>query len=100
MKKEFKFLDNPYALEMNASAEADGGFMKCAGTVFQERNQCEGVFKLTKYAWEVANKKAQGKSLEEVLVNGSIDALIAELYIRPIPDGFTYVVDHRFFENL
>jgi hypothetical protein len=57
---------------------------------------------LTQLAWEKANQKAKDKqrNLDEVLVDGCIQALKAELYIREIPEGFAYVTDHRFFENL
>jgi hypothetical protein len=101
MKEDFKFVNQSYALEMNAAAEPDGDFQKCPGVVSYGGAQHKGVFKLTKAAWETANKKAQErkKSLDQILVEGCIGALKAELYIRPIPDGFNYVVDHRFFES-
>ena len=63
----------------------------------------ERIGRLTQLAWEKANQKAKDKQrpLDEVLVDGCVQALKAELYIpREIPDGFTYVTDHRFFENL
>ena len=102
MKKDFTFIDKSFALEMNGSTEAEGEFQKCSGVVLGEGVQHKGVFKLTKFAWEAANKKAQekNKSFAEILIDGCIDALKAELYIRPIPEGFTYVVDHRFFDSL
>ena len=102
MKREFKFINRALALDMDGSAEAEGDYQKCPAIVVDSGTQRRGVFKLTKSAWEMVQKKAQGthKPLAEMLVNGCIDALIAELYIRPIPEGFDYVVDHRFFENL
>jgi hypothetical protein len=101
MKKQFKFLNKTFELEMTASAEAEGDFMKCAGTVYNDGLAQKGVFKLTQAAWQAVNRKAQesGRPLEEKLVEGCVDALRAELYIRPIPDGFSYVVDHRFFDK-
>ena len=102
MKREFKFINRTLALEMDGSAETDGDYQKCGAIVFENGNQRKGGFKLTKFAWETLQKKAQERRqpLTEMLVNGCTDALIAELYIRPIPEGFNYVVDHRFFENL
>lgn len=102
MKKDFRFIDKNFALEMDSSAEAEGDFQKCQGVVLGGGVQHKGTFKLTKFAWEAATRKAQEKKkpLAEILVDGCIDALRAELYIRPIPDGFSYVVDHRFFESL
>jgi hypothetical protein len=101
MRKDFNFIDKSFALDMDALAEADGDFQKCIGTVFHRETQRKGIFKLTKVAWETAHKKAQEKRkpLAEILVDACIKALIAELYIRPVPDGFNYVVDHRFFED-
>ncbi len=101
MRKTFKFIDKMFELEMGPSAEADGDFFKCAGTVFNEGQAQKGTFKLTKVAWEAVNRKAQEtqRPLEERLVEGCIDALKAELYIRAIPDGFSYVVDYRFFDK-
>ena len=102
MKKEFQFLAKRYSLSMESSAEVEGNFHKCAGKVHNGRTTCNGIFKLTQLAWEKANQKAKDKQrpLDEVLVDGCVQALKAELYIREIPDGFTYVTDHRFFENL
>ncbi|HEU0046083.1 MAG TPA: hypothetical protein VFQ43_00595 [Nitrososphaera sp.] len=102
MKKDFKFIDKSFALEMDGSAETEGDFQKCRSVVLGGGVQHKGIFKLTKFAWEAANKKAQEKKkpLVEILIDGCIDALKAELYIRPIPEGFSYIVDHRFFESL
>jgi hypothetical protein len=101
MRKEFRFLDRKFELEMGASAEAEGDFFKCEGTVSYDRQTRKGTFKLTKVAWDAVNRKAQEsqRPLDEKLVEGCIDALKAELYIRQIPDGFSYVVDHRFFDK-
>lgn len=87
---------------MDGSAETEGDFQKCRSVVLGGGVQHKGIFKLTKFAWEAANKKAQEKKkpLVEILIDGCIDALKAELYIRPIPEGFSYIVDHRFFESL
>ena len=102
MKQDFKFLNQTYGLEMNTTAEPEGDFQKCSGIVSHGGAQHKGVFKLTKTAWETANKKVQErkKPLDQILVEGCVGVLKAELYIRPIPDGFNYVVDHRFFEGL
>jgi hypothetical protein len=102
MKREFKFINRTLALEMDGSAETDGDSQKCPAIVFDSGNQRRGIFKLTKFAWETLQKKAveTRKPLAEMLVSGCTDAVIAELYIRPIPEGFNYVVDHRFFENV
>lgn len=102
MKREFKFVNRTFALEMDGSAETEGEYQKCPAIVFDGGTQRRGAFKLTKFAWETLQKKAQEthKPLAEMLVNGCTDSLVAELYIRPIPEGFNYVVDHRFFENL
>src|SRR5262245_65472663 len=102
MKREFKFLSRTFALEMDGSAETDGDYQKCPAIVFDNGNQRKGGFKLTKFAWETLQKKAQDmrKPLAEMLVSGCINALVAELYIRLIPERFSYVVDYRFFENV
>ncbi len=102
MKREFKFVNRTLALEMDGSSEAEGDFQKIGATFIDNGIQHRGIFKLTKFAWEVVQKKLQEKQnpLTEILLRGCIDALIAELYIRPIPEGFSYIVDHRFFENL
>jgi hypothetical protein len=102
MKREFKFIKRTFALEMDGSAETEGEYQKCPAIVFDGGTQRRGCFKLTKFAWETLQKKAQEthKPLAELLVNGCTDSLVAELYIRSIPEGFNYVVDHRFFESL
>lgn len=102
MKKEFGFLEKRCSLAMDSSTESDGNFQKCVGSVYNGRIECRGVFKLTQLAWKTANEKAQvnDQPLDEVLVNGCMGVLKAELYIREISDGFIYVVDHRFFEKL
>ena len=101
MKKAFQFVDKRFELEIGADAEAEGDFHKCAGTVFHGDQVRKGTFKLTKVAWETVNRKAQDsdRPLDEKLADGCVDVLRAELYIRPIPDGFSYVVDHRFFDK-
>jgi hypothetical protein len=101
MKKEFHFTDKRFELEMGAEAEAEGDFQKCPGTVLHNGQAHKGIFKLTKVAWETVNRKATESSrpLDEKLTEGCVDVLRAELYIRPIPEGFSYVVDHRFFDK-
>lgn len=101
MKKAFRFIDRVFELEMTTSAATEGDFHKCAGKVYHAGKELKGVFKLTKQAWESVGKKSTEKHrpLDEDLVDGCIDVLKAELYIRPIPDGFSYVVDYRFFDK-
>jgi len=101
MRKEFQFIDKRFELEMGSNAEAEGDFQKCPGTVLHGGQAHKGIFKLTKVAWETVNRKAQesARPLDEKLTEGCVDVLRAELYIRPIPDGFSYVVDHRFFDK-
>ena len=101
MKKAFQFMDKRFELEMGGVAEVDGDFQKCAGTVVHQDQAHKGVFKLTKVAWETVNRKAteSARPLDEKLTEGCVDVLRAELYIRPIPEGFSYVVDHRFFDK-
>jgi len=101
MKKAFQFVDKQFELEMAGDGEAEGDFQKCPGTVFHGGHTHKGVFKLTKVAWETVNNKAMesARPLDEKLTEGCVDVLRAELYIRPIPDGFSYVVDHRFFDK-
>jgi hypothetical protein len=101
MKKQFRFMDKQFELEMGTSAEADGDFFKCEGTVFYDKKMHRGIFKLTRAAWDAVNRKAQEhqRPLDEKLLDGCIDALKAELYIRQIPEGFSYVVDYRFFDK-
>lgn len=101
MKKAFQFLDKRFELEMSATPEPEGEFQKCLGTVVHNDQAHKGFFKLTKVAWETVNRKAQesARPLEEKLTEGCVDVLRAELYIRSIPEGFSYVVDHRFFDK-
>jgi hypothetical protein len=101
MQKEFRFSGKRFQLAMGTSSETEGDFFKCQGTVFLDGKAHHGVFKLTKVAWDTVNLKAQEEQrpLDEKLVEGCVDALKAELYIRSIPDGFSYVVDHRFFDK-
>ena len=102
MKKEFQFLEKHYTLSMENWVEVDGKFHKFAGNVHNGRATCKGHFKLTQLALDKANRIAKDNQwpLDRVLVEGCIQVLRAELYIREIPDGFTYVTDHRFFEDL
>jgi hypothetical protein len=102
MQRRFRFLNKEYALEISSSAEGDGEFKKCQAVVSFEGKAHHGVFRLTKPAWDAATEKAQGQKrpLEDILTDGAIGVLKAELYIRSVPDGFAYVVDHRYFENL
>jgi len=102
VKREFKFINRSLALDMDGSSESEGEYQKCPAIVVDGGTKRQGDLKLTKFAWEVVQKKSadKQKSIAEILVTGGIDALVAELYIRAIPEGFSYVVDHRFFENL
>jgi len=102
MKKGFQFLEKPYTLSMESWVEVDGKFHKFAGEVHGGPATCKGHFKLTELALEKANQIAKGNQwpLDRVLVEGCIQVLKAELYIREIADGFSYVTDHRFFEDL
>jgi hypothetical protein len=101
MKKDFRFQSKSYVLEIKDSVEAEGDFKKCPVWVTCDGKRVQGVFKLTSHAWDAALKKAQGKgqSLEGVLAEAAVGVLKAELYIRQIPEGFSYVVDHRFLEG-
>jgi len=102
MKKEFQFLEKHYTLSMESWVEVDGKFHTFAGKVHNGRATCKGHFKLTQLALEKANQIAKDNQwpLDRVLVEGCIQVLKAELYIREISDGFSYVTDHRFFEDL
>ena len=102
MEKRFRFLKKEYALQIGGSAEADGDFKRCSAIVSYEGKAHQGIFKLTPAAWDFATRKSQERNrpLEDILGEAGVAALKAELFIRRIPDGFTYVVDHRFFENL
>lgn len=102
MKKEFQFLERRYTLSMESWVEVDGKFHKFAGEVHNGRATCKGHFKLTQLALDNANQIAKDNQwpLDRVLVEGCIQVLKAELYIREIADGFSYVTDHRFFEDL
>jgi hypothetical protein len=101
MKKEFDFFGQPYTLEMDGDAEAEGDFRLFKAVVTRTGATRKGVFKLTKSAWEAVNRKAEKvqRPLDENLVEGCIDAIKAELYIRPLPDEFSYLLDHRYFEK-
>ena len=102
MKKAFRFMSRDYILGIEGSVEAEGDFKKCLAWLGTGGKEHQGVFKLTTPAWDLAHQKAkqQNRALEDILADGGIAALKAELHIRPIPDGFSYVVDHRFFEKL
>ncbi len=102
MKKKFHFLEKHYTLSMENWGEVDGKFHKFEGKVHNGRATCKGHFKLTQLALEKVNQVAKDNqwSLDRVLVEGCIQVLRAELYIREIPNGFSFVTDHRFFENL
>jgi hypothetical protein len=102
MQTHFHFFNKEFALTIHGSADADGEFRKCQAVVSFNGQDHPGVFKLTKSAWDLANEKAQGQKrpLEDILTEGGIAVLKAELYIRTIPNGFAYVVDHRYFEDL
>ncbi|MEW5978167.1 MAG: hypothetical protein AB1898_20415 [Acidobacteriota bacterium] len=101
MRREFQFLKQRYELEMTGAGDPDGDFVKCPATVVCDAHRREGMFKLTKMAWEVVNHKAgeTKRALDELLLEGCVRAVRAELYIRPVPEGFSYVVDHRFFQE-
>jgi hypothetical protein len=101
MKKDFDFFGQTYTLEMDGSAEAEGDFQLVKAIVKHTGEVRQGVFKLTKSAWEAVNHKAQEsqKALEEKLVEGCVDAIKAELFIRPLPDAFSYLLDHRYFDK-
>ncbi len=102
MKKKFHFLEKHYTLFMENWGEVDGKFHKFEGKVHNGRATCKGHFKLTQLALEKVNQVAKDNQwpLDRVLVEGCIQVLRAELYIREIPNGFSFVTDHRFFENL
>jgi hypothetical protein len=102
METSFRFLNKEYSLQINGSAEVEGEFKKCPVVVSYEGKTHRGIFKLTPSAWDIATRKSQERNrpIEEVVGEAGISVLKAELFIRRIPDGFTYVVDHRFFEDL
>ncbi|HVN79008.1 MAG TPA: hypothetical protein VMW38_08425 [Terriglobia bacterium] len=102
METSFRFRNKEYSLQVNGTAEGEGEFKKCPAVVSSEGTTYQGIFKLTPAAWEFATRKSQERKrpIEEVLGQAGISVLKAELFIRQIPDGFTYVVDHRFFEDL
>lgn len=101
MQRHFRFLNKDYALEVTGSAETENEFMRVPASVSYDGTPHHGALKLTSAAWELATRKSRegNRPLEEVLAGAVIAALKAELYIRRIPDGFVYVVDHRFFED-
>ena len=101
MKKEFEFFGQPFALEMDGSAVPEGEFQQCRGVVTSSSTTSKGVFKLTKTAWEAATRNDQGNGTPflDKLVEGCVEAVKAELFIRPISDGFSYILDHRYFDK-
>jgi hypothetical protein len=101
MRNEFTFRERQFVLEVAGTAEPDGDFMKCSGTVSFDGASHQGNFKLTQAAWQAVNRKAKelGRPLDASLAEGCAEALRAELFIRLIPEGFSYVVDHRFFDK-
>ena len=101
MKRNFDFFGQAYTLEMDGSSEAEGEFQLCKATLILSGEDRKGVFKLTKNAWQAVNRKAQESQtlLNEKLVDGCVEAIKAELYIRPLPEGFSYLLDHRYFDK-
>ena len=101
MKQEFDFFGKPFTLEMDGSPVTEGEFQLCRASVGELGAVRNGVFKLTKTAWEAVNKSAEGSHspLGEKLITGCVDAIKAELYVRPIPNDFSYLLDHRYFDK-
>ena len=101
MKRDFDFFGQAYTLEMDGSSEAEGEFQLCKATVAGPGEIRKGAFKLTKSAWEAVNRKGQESQTPsyEKLVDGCVDAIKAELYIRPLSEGFSYLLDHRYFDK-
>jgi hypothetical protein len=101
MKKEIVFRGTKYFLEMAGALEVEKDFQKFPAKVATGAQILHGSFRLPRAAVELLNRRAAaGKStFEELWMEGCARALQAELFIRPLGEGFTFVVDQRFFEG-
>ncbi len=68
----------------------------------QGEQSVDGLLKLTSRAIEVADERAskEGRSAEEFLARGCARSLAAEVLIRKLKPEFSFVVDHRWIQQV
>ena len=68
----------------------------------QGEQSVDGLLKLTSRAIEVADERAtkEGGSAEEFLARGCARSLAAEVLIRKLKPEFSFVVDHRWIQEV
>lgn len=104
MKAEFQVRDRRYQAEIRPEGKTeDEKFQLYAVSVGgQDAGPVEGTLKITPQAIELAGTRAskEGGSSEEWLARGCARSLAAEVLIRQLKPEFTFVVDHRWIQEL
>lgn len=103
MRVSFDVRDESYEAEIYRVDKPEGEKLEiCEAWVRGPgSNHVKGTFKLTDTALALAEEKAaqEGGSMDEWLARGCVGSMIAELVIRPLRSGFSFVVDHRWIRH-
>ena len=112
MKASFKVREEEYQADIrpvdspaspDSSASKDEKFKLYSVAVRGQGEQSvDGLLKLTSRAIEVADEQAtkEGGSAEEFLARGCARSLAAEILIRKLKPEFSFVVDHRWIQEV
>ena len=104
MRASFQVRNRRYELELSGEGRPEGEkFAIFRATVTgQEGGPVQGTLKLTESALTIAREKASrgGGSAEEWLARGCARSLASEVLIRKLKPDFSFVVDHRWIEEV
>jgi len=104
MKAEFQVHDKHYQADIRPGAKSeDEKFQLYAVAVGgQGAGTVEGTLKVTPRALELAGERAskEGGSADDWLARGCVKSLAAEVLIRQLKPEFSFVVDHRWIQEL
>ena len=103
MKADFEVRDKRYHAEIRPGDKTeDGKFHLYSVSVGGQNGAVEGTLKITPQAIELAGERAgkEGGSPEEWLARGCAQSLAAEVLIRKLKPQFSFIVDHRWVQEV
>jgi hypothetical protein len=103
MRADFQVRDKTYHAEIRPGEKTeDEKFQLYSVAVSGQNGAVEGTLKVTPQALDLAGKRAsqEGGSAEEWLARGVAKSLAAEVLIRKLKPQFSFIVDHRWIQEL
>jgi hypothetical protein len=104
MTADFQVRDKRYHAEIRPGDKTEDEKFQLYSVAVggQNAGAVEGTLKVTPQALELAGKRAsqEGGSAEDWLARGCAKSLAAEVLIRKLKPQFSFIVDHRWIQEL